>query len=186
MKDEKKALRREFLARRKALSESEKENADRKIAGRLFELDEYKKAGCILLYASLADEISTNVIAHRAALEGKPTAFPRCNPDHTMDFLFCSRDDLIPGFHDIPEPPQDMPRFSSCENALCIVPGLVFDRRGFRIGYGGGFYDRFLKDFKGITVGLVRADFLIDSVPREEFDLTCDIIITEKEVIRCG
>ena len=186
MKDEKKALRREFLARRRAILESEKQSVDREIARCFFLLDEYKNADSILLYASLADEVSTNGIARRAALDGKPTAFPRCNPDHTMDFLFCSREALIPGFHGIPEPPRNAPSFDGDENAICIVPGLVFDRHGYRVGYGGGFYDRFLKDFKGITVGLVRSDFLIESVPREEFDLPCDIIITEKEVIRCG
>ena len=186
MKDKKKALRREFLARRKALSESEKTRADREISRRLFALDEYKNASCILLYASLFDEVSTNEIAQRAAADGKSTAFPRCNPDHTMDFLFCDRESLVSGFHEIPEPPQDLPCFFGGENVLCIVPGLVFDRNGFRVGYGGGFYDRFLNDFQGVTVGIARSDFMLDSVPREEFDLPCDIIITEKEVIRCG
>ena len=186
MKDEKKALRREFLARRRAILECEKEISDREIARLLFSLAEYKKADCILLYASLFDEVSTNEIARRALLDGKATAFPRCNSDHTMDFLFCSRDELTPGFHGIPEPPRNAPHFKNSENVLCIVPGLVFDRHGYRIGYGGGFYDRFLEDFKGIAVALVRSDFLIESVPREEFDLPCDIIITEKEVINCG
>ena len=186
MKDEKKALRREFLARRRAILESKKTSADREIARRFFLLDEYKNARVILLYASLSDEVSTDEIARRAVLDGKRIAFPRCNSDHSMDFLFCSRDDLIPGFHGISEPPQGAPHFEGGENVLCIVPGLVFDRRGYRIGYGGGFYDRFLKDFDGFKVALARADFILDSVPREDFDLPCDIIITEKEVIKCG
>ncbi len=183
MKDQKKALRRELLELRRAMTASERTSADQKIANLFLSLDEYKNADTLLLYASYGEEIDTFGIARKALADGKSIAYPRCNPDHTMDFCICREGELTAGFKNIPEPPKNAPLFQKGGRAICIVPGLIFDRRGFRIGYGGGFYDRFLADFTGISVGLVRDRFFVDSLPREEFDLPVNIMVTQNEVI---
>ena len=83
----------------------------------------------------------------------------------------------------IPEPPSDLPTFEPKGHCVCIVPGLAFDKNGYRIGYGKGYYDRFLKDFNGTKIGLCRCDFLKDALPVNEFDHKVDMIITEKGII---
>ena len=101
-----------------------------------------------------------------------------------MDFYECSQGELVAGYRGIPEPPIGAPRARCDENTLCIVPALAYDAKKNRIGYGGGFYDRYLENFEGIAVGLCRADFLFESLPCEDFDLPVDIVITEKGLIK--
>ena len=183
MKEQKKLLRRELLAARRAITESERNAADIKLAELFLSLDEYKRADTVLLYASYAEEIDTYRIARAALADGKRIAYPRCNPDRTMDFYICRPDELTAGFKGIPEPPQSAERFIKSDRAVCLLPALAVDRRGFRLGYGGGFYDRFLTDFRGTTVVPVRDGSLFDSLPREEFDIPASITVTQKEVI---
>lgn len=183
MKEEKKALRRQLLDRRAAMTVSERQLADRAIAERFLALPEYAAAETLLLYASYGCEVDTYVIARAALRDGKRVAYPLCDAEsHTMRFLICPPDGLRPGYRGIPEPPEDAPDAELCSSVICVLPGLAFDREGHRLGYGGGFYDRFLEDFRGATVGLARC--LADSLPAEPRDIPCRITVTEKEVIR--
>ncbi len=185
MMPEKSVLRRELLAKRRALAEKEK--IDAKILKNLLTLPEYRSAELILLYCSYGDEVDTGELARRAASEGKRIAFPRCEiggGEKSMDFYECPSRELISGYRDIPEPPIGAPRVRCDKSTLCIVPALAYDKEKNRLGYGGGFYDRYLADFDGITVGLCREAFLFESLPRDEHDLPVDIIITDKEVYK--
>ena len=181
MKEEKKALRRELIAARRQMPETERIENDRAIAELFLSLPEYKKADILLLYASYGEEIDTKKIAEAAELDGKRLAFPLCGKEGTMTFHFCRPDELSAGYKGIPEPPATSPHYGG-ERALCIVPALAIDESGFRLGYGGGFYDRFLKDFDGVTVGFVRDGFYFEGLPREEFDLPIDITVKRSEV----
>ncbi|MBE6599732.1 MAG: 5-formyltetrahydrofolate cyclo-ligase [Ruminococcaceae bacterium] len=185
MKLAKSLLRRELLEKRRALAE--KRSIDLKIFENLISLPEYKTADLILLYCSYGDEVDTQELAQRAAFDRKRIAFPRCligGGEKSMDFYECSPGELVAGYRGIPEPPIGAPRAHCDKNTLCIVPALAYDEKKNRLGYGGGFYDRYLEDFEGTTVGLCRADFLFKSLPREEFDLPVDIVITEKGLIK--
>ena len=186
MKEQKRALRRELIARRRAMDKKSREEADALIAERVLSLPEYKNADILLLYASYGEETETYKIARAAEKEGKRTAYPLCKENGKMDFLFCKREELLPGFRGIPEPPSGAPRFdvgAADPTVLCIVPALAADKDGFRLGYGGGFYDRFLADFAGISAVTVKSAFLFDRLAREPFDLCCGLTVTEKEVI---
>ena len=110
----------------------------------------YRFADTLLLYYPRADEVDVLPIA-RAALEaGKKVAFPKCHPaDKSMDFHFVSSvDDFEKGEYDIMEPVNSLGIYnkenSLRDNCICIVPAVVYDKKGYRIGYGGGYYDRYL------------------------------------------
>ena len=183
MKEQKKALRRELIAARREMTEAERAECDEKITRTLLSLPEYKNADTLLVYASYGEEIDTRAIAKAALADKKRLAFPRCEAGGVMNFYYCRPEDLVSGYKNIPEPPESAPMLEKSKRSLCIVPALAVDRDGFRLGYGGGFYDRFLAGFDGIAVGLVRSGFYFDSLPREGFDLPLDITVKENEVI---
>ena len=96
-----------------------------------------------------------------------------------------SLDELAPAAYGIPEPPEDAPVYDPAKDsgsAICFVPGLVYDRMGYRVGYGKGFYDRYLSAFSGCKIGVVYSDYILKSVPRGRFDVKVDILLTEKGV----
>ena len=79
--------------------------------------------------------------------------------------------------------PEKCRKLNDFTSSVCIVPALVYDKQGFRLGYGKGYYDRFLSGFHGVTAGLIYSDFVVKSLPRGRFDKASDIAITEKGVI---
>ena len=96
-----------------------------------------------------------------------------------------SVDELTPDAYGIREPSPDAPVYDpeiDLGSAICFVPGLVYDRAGFRLGYGKGFYDRYLSAFSGCTIGVVYSDYILSSVPRGRFDVSVNILLTEKGV----
>ncbi|MDO4263052.1 MAG: 5-formyltetrahydrofolate cyclo-ligase [Deinococcus sp.] len=84
------------------------------------------------------------------------------------------------------QPPKDTPQVPASEVDAVVLPALAFDRRGFRLGYGGGFYDRFLAGFTGPTIGVTPSALLLDEVPREAHDIALHWIVTERETLQVG
>ncbi len=188
IKDE---TRKIYLEKRASMDPALKENRDRKICGFATSLASYRYADYVLLYAPIGDEIDILPVALDALSKGKKVAFPRCNKeDHTMDFhIVSSVDDLKVDSYGIREPSADMPVFDpvSCSsNMICFVPGLIYDKKGYRLGYGKGFYDRYLSSLKGNIIGVVYSDFIVPSVPRGKFDISLGILLTEKGVVVTG
>ena len=95
-----------------------------------------------------------------------------------------SLDELEIDSYGIAEPAESCPVYdpASPGAAVCFVPGLVYDKAGYRLGYGKGFYDRYLSGFSGCTIGVVYSDYILPEVPRGRFDVTVDILLTEKGV----
>ena len=96
-----------------------------------------------------------------------------------------SLDQLTPGAYGLSEPPSDAPDYDPARDtgsAICFVPGLVYDRAGYRVGYGKGFYDRYLSSFTGCKIGVVYDDCILRQVPRGRFDVKVDILLCEKGV----
>ena len=87
-------------------------------------------------------------------------------------------DQLVPNRYGIPEPDQSCPLVSKGEIAVVLVPHLMCDREGYRLGWGGGYYDRWLADFTGLTVSVCRANRLVDHMPREEFDVPVKLVLS--------
>ena len=181
----KKETRKFFSEKRKSISESYREFADRVLFEKTVSLDAYKNTERVLLYYPVKGEPNVLSIAEYAFKDGKRVAFPISNPDgFILTFAFVeSLDELVAGTYSIPEPTKNADKYINNPDTLCIVPGLAFDRFGKRIGYGKGYYDRFLEGFLGTSLGLCYADFLTDKLVVEDTDASLDIIISDKEEI---
>ena len=181
----KREARRIFSEKRKSVSADDKKIFDAALFEKTVSLDAYKKAKILLAYYPVKNEPNILPIVRHAFDMGKRVAFPVSNPDgYILTFGFVeSVDELEVGMYSIPEPPKEAVKYINDSETLCIVPGLAFDREGKRIGYGKGYYDRFLEGFLGISLGLCYQEFLADLLPVENTDASLDIIITDKEEI---
>ncbi|MBR1481918.1 MAG: 5-formyltetrahydrofolate cyclo-ligase [Ruminococcus sp.] len=183
VRDRKRELRARFRRYRAECPPALKRELDQKLFERFTALPEYRQADVLLAYISRGIECDTAPIIRDALQKGKRVAVPKCR-EHTneIDFYFIqSYDDLRVGRYGVMEPDSAV-----CEQAedvsrgLCLVPGLGFDLLGYRLGFGGGYYDRFLSGFGGTTVGVCYAKCTVGELPRGVFDRAVDIVITEK------
>lgn len=180
----KREMREKYVSMRAAMPREQREAFDTKIFDRICASITYRHSTEILLYASMENEIDTWKLFDVALRAGKKVAFPRTFEDNTMKYYYCaSRDDLEKRENGIYEPKEGLPEYVSTTQSICIVPAVVFDKEGFRIGYGKGFYDRFLSTFTGVKVGLVYSSHILPKVPRGRFDKHVDIIISERGVM---
>ena len=186
IKTQKTELRTAYLAKRTELTPEEKNARDRKICDAVLASASFRFAETVLAYSPLENEVDIRPVLLAALAQGKRLALPRCEAGHTMHYRFiASLEELAPGSYGILEPSADAPCYESGTDAstLCLVPGVVFDRRGYRIGYGGGYYDRFLHGFRGSLAGIVYRDFIISSVPYGRFDLPVPVMITDAGIV---
>jgi 5-formyltetrahydrofolate cyclo-ligase len=114
----------------------------------------------------------------------KRVALPRCEGDGKMNFYYInSVNDLKKGAYGIQEPNEKCALFEGRDSALCIVPALSYDKHGHRLGYGGGYYDRFLSKFSGKTVGICYEENICDSLMHGKYDRPVTLIVTEKRIV---
>lgn len=150
----------------------------------------YRYSKALLLFYSVKDEPDTIPIAEAALADGKKVYFPKCYDGGILKFYRVNNlNELTETRYGIPEPTEDAEEYVPCGSAeLCIVPGLCFDRDGYRLGYGKGYYDRFLSKFKGISMGIAFTECITDEkLPYEKrYDKPVNLIVTEKEVMCIG
>lgn len=182
--NEEKARLRKFCIRyRASLADKEKTAFDSAITAKVLQSEAYLSAQMILCYVSLPREISTRGILSDAFKRGRRVAVPRCRKHGLMDFyILSSSDDLESGMLGIPEPKHTCEMYIPKADDLCIVPCLSADKRGFRLGYGGGYYDRYLSAHAVRTIGLCYSALIETSLPTDRYDVPVHRIITEKEV----
>ena len=150
-------LRQSSKTLRRGLSPEAKEEMDSAIARAFLRSTSYTRSDGILTYVSTEIEVDTLRIIETALRDGKRVACPRCiEGTRNMDFYYIqSLDELSPGCFGVLEPSPTASRlFRGAQRPVCIVPGLSFDHWGYRLGYGKGYYDRFLAGYNGWTVGL--------------------------------
>lgn len=191
IRKQKDEIRAVYSEKRKAMDAEEKQRRDEAICRAAVSLVSFRYAEYVLLYAATENEINITPVAEEALARGKKIAFPRCDKEtHTMRYhIVTSLDQLSPDAYGICEPPKDAPIYdpkTDLGSAVCFVPGLVYDKAGFRLGYGKGFYDRYLSGFSGCTIGVVYSDYILQSVPRGRFDVSVNILLTEKGVKMTG
>lgn len=166
-----------------------KKKCDDLIHTKLMKLVSEKRPECVLCYISTEIEVDTVCFVNDLLSAGKAVYAPRCSGKEMKFIRFSDFSELKAGAYGILEPDgtEEFSVFEQSSGSLCIVPALSFSRDGFRLGYGGGYYDRFLKDYGGLSAGICYGDF-IGYVPRESFDVPVQILITEKETIDfyCG
>lgn len=185
--EEKRNLRRALLEKRSSLSFEMRRKKDSALCERFLASEEFLSCDSLLAYYPIRNEIDVLPIVEKAFSMGKRVAFPKCQKDGAMDFYYVnSIMDLEDGAYGIKEPKESCELFSGREKSLCILPALAFDRAGYRLGYGGGYYDRFLFRFNLTTVGLVYEEFLFDELPKDEHDKKASMLIKEGGVIFLG
>jgi 5-formyltetrahydrofolate cyclo-ligase len=178
--DEKKIIRTEIRSMKGLLRAEEKAAATAKALEKLEQQDFFITAQTVLLYWSLPDEVPTQAFAEKWAME-KIILLPAIVGDKLEARLFTSKQDMETGSFGIVQPIGEA--FTG-KIDLAIIPGLAFDKNGYRVGRGKGFYDRFLADFSGIKCGLCYDFQLLEQVPHEGFDIPMNVIVTENEVIQ--
>lgn len=187
---EKQRLREERLAAREALSEQERSMLDDRITQKLLATSEYVEATTVLTYVSISSEVSTRMFIESALRDGKTVAVPRCLPGHCLEFVaITSLDQLIAAPFGLLEPPKELPALTEeqMDASICIVPALLVDIKGYRLGYGAGFYDRFLSTFPGKKICLAYQQNLSrTTLPHTAFDVAVDLVITESDVLTCA
>ena len=176
---DKKTLRREIGEKKRALSESQIDKRSAILARKLFETAQYRECASLYAYLSFNQEVRTAPIIERAWADGKRVAVPKVVGDDMVFIWIDSFDALGEGYYNIPEPIEDGP-VADDETALILMPGLVFDPEGHRVGYGGGFYDRFLEREPHHPLVALCYDFqLLHHLDVEAHDIPVDLVITD-------
>lgn len=189
IKEKKKSLRARFKKLRESCPKDVKQRLDGELTERFLSLEEYKNCKTLFAFLSMPIECDTHRIIEQAFADGKIVAVPKCiNKGGDMAFYYIqSFDDLVSGMYGILEPDENKcEKVTDFSEGLCIVPGLCFDLQRYRIGFGKGYYDRFLNDFKGVTVGICFTKYMVSELPRGAHDRNTDILVTEKFVGRKG
>ncbi len=175
----KQELRLWVRKRKRAMTEAQIREKSVALATRFYQTEEYRNAGSIYGYLPYNQEVRTDAILCRALREGKRIALPKCR-ERRMEFIWLDDLDAVAkNAMGVPEPIADGP-LADDENALVLMPGLAFDKEGRRIGYGGGFYDRFLaREGNHPTVALCYDFQVFDCLETEEYDIPVDLLLWE-------
>lgn len=184
----KKKLRKGILALRKAQPKEDKLIKDFKIIDTLTDLEIYKRSKTIFTYVSINEEINTRTFIKEALKLGKIVAVPKTykGSKEMKAVVIKSLEDLELSRFNLLEPKKDNEVLEKEEIDLIVVPGAVFDLSLNRIGYGGGYYDRFLKDikFKNNKIALAYDFQVLDKIEVEDYDIKMDLLITEKRILK--
>ncbi len=180
---EKNEIRKEMKMLRRNFSPEEKEKRDRAIFDKFLSLSAYEKAKWIFPFVSTAIEVDTLSLIRKALFDGKRVAVPRCTPGKVEMFFYeiGSLDELEPGAFGVLEPKgEESRKVKGDVDTLLVLPGLAFDMDGYRLGYGKGYYDRFLSSFPGVKAGVCYTACLKQTLPHGRYDKKADYLVTEK------
>lgn len=184
----KKDLRKQMIGSLQQLSEQQYAKQSAIIQQKLVELPLFQEAKTIGVTISRFPEVDTLQLIETCWSLGKEVVVPRCHiKDRRMDFYRIENFDTLETVYiDLREPKEDPEQWIHPDQIdLLIVPGVVYGKSGYRIGFGGGYYDRFLVGFKGQTLSLAFDQQLIEKVPFDAHDIPVPLIITDKKIWRC-
>ena len=175
--EEKKALRAQIRVRKRAMTIEEIEERSAKLVEKFLASDAYKNAKTVYGYLPYNQEVRTTKAMEQVLRDGKSLALPKIYGDR-MDFIVVTDlSQVEKGYCGIPEPIHDAP-LGSDETSLVLMPGMAFDREGHRMGYGGGFYDKFLeREPNHPTIALCYEFQLLDHLDVEAHDIPVDEVI---------
>ncbi len=184
--EEKRRLRETVRSLEQSLSPAELRESDRLLFERLTALPQVAGSNILLLFWGMGREPDTQQMFAPLPAAGKTVLLPRCLPGGEMEQrAWQGREQADRHPYGMWEPSEDCPLFTADAVDLVLVPALCYDRAGFRLGRGGGFYDRFLARYDGFSVGLCRQALLQDWVPLEKHDLGVRLVLTEEQTITC-
>lgn len=174
----KKELRAKLRKHRPMIPAEERRQHSCEICDVILHSKEYQACDTVLSYYPINDEVDVLPVLRAALSEGKRLALPKVVCDKIIFFCVDSLDELVISHLGIPEPDEKI-----CEvlfgfsNSICIVPALGIDKNGHRIGYGGGYYDRFLKRYTGLSIGVAYPAHFVSSIPAEEHDVKLNMSV---------
>lgn len=181
---QKKQLRKILKEQRNSLDRESCASSDNAIFTNIRTWDIYQKAYTVFCFVGTEDEINTKPIIEDILKKGKRAGVPKCISKGIMEvYEIHSMDDLAPGKYGILEPVDTCEKISPKEIDLALIPCLSCSRDGRRLGYGGGYYDRYLNQVKGTLAVLCRRVLMCDEIPTEDHDKNMDFVICEEGIL---
>lgn len=178
----KQTIRKKIKELKKTLSENQIDELSFSILEKLYETDEYKSTKDVYTYVNYNQEVKTTLLIENALLNDKRVFVPRILDGEMEFYRIKNLNDLKPGAFNIPEP-DDHCEMSINPSGIMIMPGLAFDREHRRIGYGGGYYDKYLSLHSDFIKVVLCYDFqVVEKLETEEYDIPVDIVITETQM----
>jgi 5,10-methenyltetrahydrofolate synthetase len=187
---ERSLMRKLMIARRDLLSTAEQLAKSERIAASLLAHSVFQQKKIICVYCHIQSEVQTALVINNSLKQGKTVCVPFCAPQEAGMTMVAITDpvrDLAPGYKGIPEPLPHLILTGKTDPLaieVVVIPGTVFDRNGHRLGYGKGFYDRFLvRAPQAVRIGLAFSCQVVEHLPAQEHDVPMDILFTEEEIL---
>ena len=175
-------LRKQVLQEMKAIPRTQKVTMDLALTERLLQHPFYQEAKIIATYLSFPHEFQTQELIEQALKDGKKVLIPKTYPKGRMDFVVYNPQQLVKTSFGLLEPQGDLEVVDASQIDLIHVPGLAFTMEGYRIGYGGGYYDRYLKHFTGHTLSTVYPCQIRDFIPEDHDVPVQEVLIDERNL----
>lgn len=181
--DEKQAMRRRIHEIESGMTEEQRAGSDLALQKRFLSLPQVQNAQTILLYASMGREVDTAPVLNQLLRQGKRVLLPCCMPGNEMIARVYDPQRLCRHPYGMWEPTTECEVVEKQKIDLILVPGVCYDRSCMRMGRGGGFYDRYLASYQGVTVGWCRDVLLQEKIPTQPWDRPVQLMLTEREEI---
>ena len=172
-------LRKQVLQEMKAISQEQKQAMDQALTDQFLKHPFYQEAKVIATYLSFPHEFQTQELIEQALKDGKKVLIPKTYPKGRMDFVVYNPQQLVKTSFGLLEPQGNLEVVDASQIDLIHVPGLAFTTEGYRIGYGGGYYDRYLKHFSGHTLSTVYPCQIQDFIP-EKYDIPVEEVLIDE------
>ena len=178
-------LRKIIYGSARDLTTPYKTTADEQIRTKVCGLDEYKNAETVFCFVGIQDEINTEMLIDQMLKEGKTVCVPLCTQPGKMEARhITSREELSEGKYGIPEPAKDAPKIDPKTIDFAIVPCVTCNKKGQRLGHGGGYYDRFFEGLDTKAAIICREETMTAAIPTDSHDITFPIVVSERNVYR--
>ena len=175
-------LRKQVLQEMKAISQEQKQAMDQALTDQFLKHPFYQEAKVIATYLSFPHEFQTQELIEQALKDGKKVLIPKTYPKGRMDFVVYDPQQLVKTSFGLLEPQGDLEVVDASQIDLIHVPGLAFTMEGYRIGYGGGYYDRYLKHFPGHTLSTIYPCQIRDFIPEDHDIPVQEVLIDERNL----
>ena len=175
-------LRKQVLQEMKSLSQEQKQAMDQALTDQFLKHPFYQEAKVIATYLSFPHEFQTQELIEQALKDGKKVLIPKTYPKGRMDFVVYDPQQLVKTSFGLLEPQGDLEVVDASQIDLIHVPGLAFTTKGYRIGYGGGYYDRYLEQFTGHTLSTVYPCQIRDFSPENHDIPVQEVLIDERNL----
>ncbi|PIU82979.1 MAG: 5-formyltetrahydrofolate cyclo-ligase [Elusimicrobia bacterium CG06_land_8_20_14_3_00_38_11] len=178
-------IRKKIIEIRKGLDSKTVDSNSRKILKKLFRMEEFRRAKKVMFYSSFGNEVSTEKMIEKSLKLKKQVFLPKILKGKIVPVQIENLKELVLGKFGILEPKVTMEcRLRPADFDVIIVPGVAFDKNCNRIGFGKGYFDRFLKTQKAKKIGLAHSFQIVKKIPAGKFDVPMDLVITEKNIFR--